>query len=210
MLSFLDTHTRFFVWLLLLLAGGHVAAQERFTVSMEVRDDVTKHRWGNLSASVFELQEDGSTKAASNVHKDYYSGVLTLVFASKPLPGQYTVSIMPMKQVAGADDPIEYRYEWPTVKIVVPSDAADTFKMPTVYLKRKKRSKELNEVTVTASKIMFYNKGDTLVYNADAFVLSEGTMLDGTDAWGGAESVGSDYGTGQESAGAANQWQESV
>ncbi len=40
-------------------------------------------------------------------------------------------------------------------------------------------AKVLSEVTVTASKVKFYNKGDTIVYNADAFVLAEGTMLDG-------------------------------
>lgn len=33
-------------------------------------------------------------------------------------------------------------------------------------------------MTVTATKVKFYNKGDTLVYNADAFVLFEGSMLD--------------------------------
>ncbi len=38
--------------------------------------------------------------------------------------------------------------------------------------------KQLNEVTVTATKIKFYTKGDTLVYNADAFQLQEGSMLD--------------------------------
>lgn len=39
--------------------------------------------------------------------------------------------------------------------------------------------KDLNEVTVKPSRIMFYHHGDTLVYNASAFVLAEGTMLDG-------------------------------
>ena len=39
-------------------------------------------------------------------------------------------------------------------------------------------SKKLKEITVTASKIKFYHRGDTLVYNADAFVLPEGSMLD--------------------------------
>lgn len=29
-----------------------------------------------------------------------------------------------------------------------------------------------------ASKVKFYNRGDTLVYNADAFNLAEGSMLD--------------------------------
>ncbi len=49
-------------------------------------------------------------------------------------------------------------------------------KMPNIFLTRSPR--ELKEVTVTASKIKFYNKGDTIVYNADAFQLAEGSMLD--------------------------------
>ncbi len=48
--------------------------------------------------------------------------------------------------------------------------------IPTVYLERAPR--ELGELTVTATKIKFYNRGDTIVYNADAFELAEGSMLD--------------------------------
>lgn len=48
--------------------------------------------------------------------------------------------------------------------------------IPVVFLERAPRM--LKEVTVTTSKIKFYNKGDTLVYNADAFQLAEGSMLD--------------------------------
>lgn len=40
------------------------------------------------------------------------------------------------------------------------------------------KAKVLKEVTVTATKVKFYHKGDTIVYNADAFVLAEGSMLD--------------------------------
>lgn len=36
----------------------------------------------------------------------------------------------------------------------------------------------LGEATVVATKLKFYHKGDTLVYNADAFNLAEGSMLD--------------------------------
>ncbi|MBR1800071.1 MAG: hypothetical protein IJ767_01040 [Bacteroidaceae bacterium] len=36
----------------------------------------------------------------------------------------------------------------------------------------------MREVTVTASRVKFYYKGDTIIYNADAFVLAEGSMLD--------------------------------
>lgn len=42
----------------------------------------------------------------------------------------------------------------------------------------KKEPRKLGEVQVTATKVKFFNKGDTLVYNADAFQLAEGSMLD--------------------------------
>ncbi|MDO5395511.1 MAG: hypothetical protein Q4F07_06055 [Bacteroidales bacterium] len=48
--------------------------------------------------------------------------------------------------------------------------------IPVVYMER--APKMLKELTVTATKIKFYNKGDTIVYNADAFQLAEGSMLD--------------------------------
>ncbi|MDE5555738.1 MAG: outer membrane beta-barrel family protein, partial [Muribaculaceae bacterium] len=47
--------------------------------------------------------------------------------------------------------------------------------MPPIYLSK---VRELKEVTVTSSKVKFYNKGDTIVYDADAFQLAEGSMLD--------------------------------
>lgn len=37
---------------------------------------------------------------------------------------------------------------------------------------------ELDEVVVKTSKIKFYHKGDTIVYNADAFMLPQGSTLD--------------------------------
>lgn len=41
-----------------------------------------------------------------------------------------------------------------------------------------KEAKQLQEITVQASKILMVNKGDTIEYNASAFRLSEGSMLD--------------------------------
>lgn len=52
--------------------------------------------------------------------------------------------------------------------------------LPDVRLKKNPaKSRTLGEATVTASKIRMVVKGDTLVYNADAFQLSQGSMLDG-------------------------------
>lgn len=42
----------------------------------------------------------------------------------------------------------------------------------------KRAPRTLHEATVTATKVMMVMKGDTIVYNADAFELAEGSMLD--------------------------------
>ena len=53
------------------------------------------------------------------------------------------------------------------------------FLLGEIKMRRKPmRTTHLGEATVTATKIKFYNKGDTLIYNADAFNLAEGSMLD--------------------------------
>lgn len=44
--------------------------------------------------------------------------------------------------------------------------------------KRPRKEIQLGEATVKATKLMMVMKGDTLVYNADAFQLAEGLMLD--------------------------------
>ena len=50
--------------------------------------------------------------------------------------------------------------------------------LPQMTMKRKQKVHKIDEVVVTATKVKFYHKNDTLVYNADAFQLAEGSMLD--------------------------------
>lgn len=52
--------------------------------------------------------------------------------------------------------------------------------IPPIYMSPVKQEKttELDEFVVKATKIKFYHKGDTIVYNADAFMLPEGSTLD--------------------------------
>ncbi len=54
------------------------------------------------------------------------------------------------------------------------------YTIPSIHLKKKNTIKEvvLDGVTVTASKVKMVMHGDTIVYNADAFKLSNGSMLD--------------------------------
>lgn len=69
-----------------------------------------------------------------------------------------------------------------SVKIDKPGSRVDYLNLPAVVMPRDlrvaHRTMELNEVTVTASLVKMVNKGDTLVYNADAFQLGNGSMLD--------------------------------
>lgn len=51
--------------------------------------------------------------------------------------------------------------------------------LKTAYMRKQKRFEdmELDEVVVKATKLKFYMDGDTLVYDADAFSMAEGSML---------------------------------
>lgn len=62
--------------------------------------------------------------------------------------------------------------------IEAPGVNYDTGKLPIRRLSRFEKQIMLGEVTVKASTIAFVNKGDTLQYNADAFNLAQGSMLD--------------------------------
>lgn len=54
------------------------------------------------------------------------------------------------------------------------------FKLPELFITRKNTltNRTMDEVMVTATKVKMYYKGDTLVYNADAFNVANGSMLD--------------------------------
>jgi hypothetical protein len=53
------------------------------------------------------------------------------------------------------------------------------FNLPNIYIhKNVSYDKTLDDVVVKASKVQFVWKGDTLVYNADAFNIPEGSMLE--------------------------------
>ena len=54
----------------------------------------------------------------------------------------------------------------------------NVYRLDDVKLTRKPAERQLGEAVVKATHVKFYNKGDTLVFNADAFQLAEGSMLD--------------------------------
>lgn len=52
------------------------------------------------------------------------------------------------------------------------------YEFPELLMKRKMNETTLNEVTVSATRVQIAYKGDTIVVNADAFKIPEGSMLD--------------------------------
>ncbi len=68
-------------------------------------------------------------------------------------------------------------YETQHFDVVTPAD--HIVNLGTIMMNPPRRERMLNEVTVTASKIKMVMKGDTLEYDATAFQLQEGSMLDG-------------------------------
>ena len=92
--------------------------------------------------------------------------VNALFYASiQAAPGEYLVRA----QLEGYDE------AWQRVTLNVP--LPKNVNVPTLEM-RKSRQIDLDEVEVTATKVKMYYKGDTIVYNADAFKLPDGSMLD--------------------------------
>ena len=68
-----------------------------------------------------------------------------------------------------------------TINIPKPGNRVDYLNiLDPIIMKRKpsNRVRRLDEITVTASNIKMINRGDTVIYNAEAFQLSQGSMLD--------------------------------
>lgn len=63
-----------------------------------------------------------------------------------------------------------------TVPLTIGPKTPEWYDLKEIGLMR--RPRELDEVEVTATKIKLFYRGDTLVYNADAFMLPQGSMLD--------------------------------
>ena len=54
------------------------------------------------------------------------------------------------------------------------------YEVPTIFVNRRSSFTErtLDEVVATATKVKMYYRGDTIVYNANAFNVADGSMLD--------------------------------
>lgn len=168
----------FFCCISIFIAKGE--NRESIYVELKIMDKVTSRIL--IACDVKLYSED--TVYINDFYRE--SGKVMQCMISSPKPGdKYLIRIDnkepgsrwgTFNEVIVAQGP--YEPQW--VELIIPEDYGDLITMAPVRMSRPKRKDpiELKEVVVKASRVMFYHKGDTLIYNADAFVLAEGSMLD--------------------------------
>ena len=159
----------FLAFCVLALVPLHASAAEKFAITGAVIDKLTEQPILNAEVRLIDTATDSvlvSKKAVSS----WFDGTTTHTSSDFDITGA------PLKK----DLVVEFvcpGYE--TLRIPVDiSKISRRNVLPLNYVLLKREPRQLKEVTVTASKVKFYHKGDTIVYNADAFITSEGSMLD--------------------------------
>lgn len=146
------------------------AKDDVFTLSGRVRDAITKVDLTNSYVLLYDSLGNVKDSIKADKGSRFTGGeVVPMAYFVFPVPRVDSTYVFDIVCPGYITETISYRVE----KI----GKRESYRaVPPIYLKREPR--QLGEVTVTASKIKFYNKGDTLVFNADAFQLAEGSMLD--------------------------------
>ncbi len=141
-------------------------AQKEITISGKVEDGFLKIPLSHARVSV--CRADSSVLVDSAAMFTAYNRDL------KPLFTQYTAKVTTdAKTLFIHARQKGYDEVWQRVSIGKQTD----IEVPMLEM-RKMREMELGEVTVTATRVKMFYRGDTLVYDATAFKLPQGSMLD--------------------------------
>lgn len=143
-----------------------LAQQKEITLSGNVEDSFLKTPLTHVKVSV--------CRADSSLLVDSVAMMIGYNSDLKPLFAKYTAtvttdskSLLLHAQRKGYDD------VWQKVSI----GKQNSIEVPTIGL-RKVREIELDEVMVKATRVKMFYRGDTIVYDATAFKLPQGSMLD--------------------------------
>ena len=178
------------ILLALVLLSGSAKAQQQDTASVKkdsvnVKKERKIYLYGYLSDSftrshipdskVVLLHSDSTLVDSAHVDNSGYGGI-------KSSEWYLQIPAKPAKYIIKATAPnYETTYKNYEVKYVARNRS---FEVPAIRMKRTQRvyekdGGELDEVVIKATKVKMVYKGDTIVFNADAFNIPEGSMLDG-------------------------------
>ncbi len=139
--------------------------------------------WGHVRNSFTTRGLVGAKITLMTADSTVIDSIRTWKPRNDPFDGVYKFSVpaRPQKFIIRAEYP---EYETTDITFDMKHIARNTwFDLPHHFMKyqghKAEMERNLNEVTVTATKVQMVFKGDTVVYNADAFNVPEGSMLDG-------------------------------
>ncbi len=159
---------------LIFVSLSAVAQKAPVTIFGTIVDAFTRQAInGEVTCSLLRPDSSVVMTTQSYEHTDRGNGVIRTCFKFE-VPEQADGRFLVKLEAKG------YGTVYKPTKLVWKSKAIEIsiWDIPMRRTSRTTDDKQLNEVTVTATKIKFYTKGDTLVYNADAFQMQEGSMLD--------------------------------
>ncbi|MDO4951179.1 MAG: outer membrane beta-barrel protein [Bacteroidales bacterium] len=162
-----------------LLAASLCCAQDAKEKKLEVQvrgfvmEETTGQSVPDVRVALLWAKDSTLVDSATVRTNKTYNLASTYVWFKITEPGEYLV------KCEGKGYETTYNY-WKVDKLY---KHEDYFRVSTPwYVRRAKKTRnkdiQLGEAVVKASRIKFYYKGDTIVYNADAFELAEGSMLD--------------------------------
>ncbi len=146
---------------------GWRPAVEKVSLVGPVEDGFLKMPLPDARVSVFTTDSAVVVDSASMLR--FYNGTKRLLMAQFVAPVRPGREYLVRARLKGYDD------VWQRVSVA--ATAKEDVHVPTLKM-HKMRNINLKEVVVTATKVKFFWRGDTLVYDATAFNLPEGSMLD--------------------------------
>ena len=175
------------ILLTIVLLSGYAQTQQQDSTSVKKEKKEKKvYLWGFLSDSftrshipdvkVVVLRPDSSLVDSAHVEQGGYRGFNDTEYYLE-------VPAKPAKYIIKCTHP-DYETTYKNFEIKYVARNRD-FEVPSIRMKRIQRSNydkdggNLQEVVVKATKVKMVYKGDTIVFNADAFNIPEGSMLDG-------------------------------
>lgn len=155
--------------LLILLTSIQGFAQGTLTLKGKVYDNKTRNELPGATIQLMKADSTiiATTTALSEWRNDDKTGETSDYTLT--VPRQDATYIIRCSMLG-------YKTTEMTVKLNNLKKREFTRELPPLLMREE--SKVLKEVTVSATKVQFYYRGDTVIYNADAFVLAEGSMLD--------------------------------
>lgn len=165
------------VTLLLLFLGGFstILAQKNLAVRMKVADEFSGDTIGGLKCDILNAADSAVLKSARVLKWNTATKDVTVVYAEFELKDSVAQHSWIFRFQAPGYRPVYYNWQLAKNERKV----SGTIQIRNqINMRRLPRERKLGEVTVKATKVKFYYKGDTLVYDADAFEMAEGSMLE--------------------------------